>query len=202
MVSEVQVGELLDVGVAEQSLERRSGDAHVAMALRDGALVAVIDGIGHGDEAADAAEAAVLAVQSAAEQSPAQAMAACHQALVGSRGAVASLAWVRGSGRVTWVGVGNVAGTIIGLHPGRPTSRLVARGGTLGHRVPLVRAVSVPIAPGDTLVLATDGVRPGELAVVDPLESVQANAARILAHGATGADDALVLVARMRTRPS
>ena len=50
----------LEVGVAERALEgeRRSGDRAVFAAYDGGALVAAIDGLGHGGGAADAADAA------------------------------------------------------------------------------------------------------------------------------------------------
>ena len=48
----------LERGIAERALpgEERSGDHAVFVTRSDGALVAAIDGLGHGGEAADAAE--------------------------------------------------------------------------------------------------------------------------------------------------
>jgi negative regulator of sigma-B (phosphoserine phosphatase) len=54
-----------------------------------------------------------------------------------------------------------------------------------------------PIAKGDTLVFATDGIR-GEFAEnLSALESPQRAADRILEHHCRGNDDALVLVVRL-----
>ena len=50
----------LELGIAERALpgEQRSGDRAVLVAYEGGALVAAIDGLGHGGDAADAAEIA------------------------------------------------------------------------------------------------------------------------------------------------
>ena len=51
---------LVEYGVANFALagEGTSGDCHVLIARPEGLLVAAIDGIGHGEEAADAAKTA------------------------------------------------------------------------------------------------------------------------------------------------
>jgi hypothetical protein len=56
----------------------------------------------------------------------------------------------------------------------------------------------VAIAPGDTIVFTTDGVRSESIDILDRRAKPQANAERILAVGSTRRDDALVLVARYR----
>lgn len=72
-------------------------------------------------------------------------------------------------------------------------------GGVVGHHLPRVHPrAAVPIEPGDTLVLATDGIDPTKIGDVDRMASAQANADRIMADGRKGTDDALVLVARFR----
>jgi hypothetical protein len=56
----------------------------------------------------------------------------------------------------------------------------------------------VPITEGDTLVFATDGIRPEIDERLLKGDSLQATAERILARGRAGHDDALVLLARFR----
>ena len=49
---------MIEWGVASRALpgETRSGDLHVVESFAGGALVAAVDGLGHGEEAADAAD--------------------------------------------------------------------------------------------------------------------------------------------------
>jgi hypothetical protein len=61
--------------------------------------------------------------------------------------------------------------------------------------LPVLRASVLPIEPGDTLVFATDGVRPewpDELRVGEPRHMAD----RLLARYGVPTDDALVLVVR------
>src|SRR5213593_3297932 len=85
---------LIEWGVATLALpgESQSGDLHLVKQLGTGALVAVVDGLGHGAEAASAAKAAVAALERHATESPAPLLERCHRALKGTRGAVMSVA--------------------------------------------------------------------------------------------------------------
>jgi hypothetical protein len=76
--------------------------------------------------------------------------------------------------------------------------RLLLWGGIVGQNLPTLRPATLPVAPGDTIVFATDGVRSEFVDEVDLAASVGSIANRILAKHATGSDDALVLVARYR----
>jgi negative regulator of sigma-B (phosphoserine phosphatase) len=66
----------------------------------------------------------------------------------------------------------------------------------VGLQVPSLRTAVLPVAPGDTLVLATDGIRSGFAEKLSPEASPQQLADGILARDVKGTDDALVLVAR------
>jgi hypothetical protein len=56
--------------------------------------------------------------------------------------------------------------------------------------------VSIPVAPGDLLLLATDGIRSGFAEGLRLDQSPQQLADHILARDVKGTDDALVVVAR------
>jgi hypothetical protein len=75
---------------------------------------------------------------------------------------------------------------------------VLLQGGVVGLHLPALRGVVLPVAPGDTLLLATDGVRSGFASGLRLEEAPQQLADRILARDAKGTDDALVLVARYR----
>jgi hypothetical protein len=91
--------------------------------------------------------------------------------------------------------VGNVEGVIVRADASHAES-VVMRGGTVGFKLPPLRAGAVPISPGDTLAMATDGIRPGFRGEVVPTRSPREIADAVLAAWSTSTDDACVLVAR------
>ena len=188
-------------GVAEASLpnEPESGDRYVVQPCDDSLLLAVVDGTGHGAEAAAAATTAAATLKSFAHESPIALMLRCHEKLKGTRGAVMTLVFVHVSDRtLTWLGVGNVEAVVCHESGGtiRTIDRVLLRAGVIGYQLPVLRAETLPLRPRDTVILATDGVKPGFEEALDVSGDPQAVAEEILArHGGVG-DDALVLVAR------
>jgi len=189
-------GPLVEVGVAEWGLEHESGDAFAVEGFADGVLLAVVDGIGHGPEAAAAAAAALQVLVALPSAHPTELFTGCHEALKETRGAVMSLASIK-QGTMIWAGVGNVGGVLLTSQRGSSARVLASRGGVLGQLLPRLYTTEVSVGAGDTLVLATDGVAHQSLQLLNHL-APQANADRILATGRKGNDDALVLVARFR----
>lgn len=193
---------MIDWAVATLALEGEdeSGDLHVVRNFDDGALVAVIDGLGHGPEAAVAARRAAAALEDNPSEPVVGLLERCHQSLRGTRGAVITLASFRArEGLMAWLGVGNIDATLIRAQPGghpRPRESVMLAGGVPGHQLPSLRPNELAVAAGDTLVLTTDGVRGGYLDLVRPEDPPQRMADRVLADFGKGTDDALVLVAR------
>ena len=192
---------LMEWGVATSALpgEAESGDVHLVKPIGTGVLVAVADGLGHGAEAASAARAAIAELDRHAGESPAALIERCHRALHGTRGVVMSVVSVdRHERSLTWLGVGNVEGTLLygdgAQRRGRAT--LITRGGIVGSELPRLHPETLRVTPGDTLILATDGIRE-TFAEGLPVEATpQQLADHILARHGKGTDDALVLVAR------
>ena len=187
------VADLVQPGQSE------SGDRSVVLPTGEGGLVAVVDGLGHGAEAASAAKVAVRALERGANRPVVQLFRDCHSSLIGTRGAVISAAAFNARGEtMTWLGVGDVEARLLRA-PSSASPRmesLLLRGGVVGVHLPTLVSEVVPIHQGDTLIFATDGVRSDFLdAPLPPLES-QALADYILAHWGTQTDDALVLVVR------
>ena len=201
MTVEESTPQLLDWGVAQRAFpgEAVSGDMHLVQPFPSGVLVAVVDGLGHGEEAHFAAQAAVAALVPHASHSALLLMKLCHQALHGTRGAALTLASFNGlDGTFTWLGVGNVDSVLLRADPKAAPVRdyVLLHGGVVGLQLPPLRAFVLPVAPGDTLIMATDGVRPGFAEGLPVKEPPQQLAERILARDGKGTDDALVLVAR------
>lgn len=187
-------------GVAEAPMlaGTESGDSHVVKPSSEGVLAAVIDGIGHGNEAADAARIAGATLASSPLEDTVSLVWRCHEALKETRGVVMTLVFFSPSGAMTWVGVGNIEGVIFRSDSaGRVRSNhVLQRGGVVGHRLPPLRAESLTMLPDDTIVMATDGIRPEFSDALVPNEEPQALADQILARFRKGTDDALVLVVR------
>lgn len=192
---------VLEVAWAGRALEDApdSGDLHVFVPFDGGALLAVIDGLGHGPEAARAARAAAEVLAAHAIEPVDQLVQRCHERLRRTRGAVMTLCAVDGRADAsTWLAVGNVEAELVHLEPdgGPRRSAIAGRGGVVGYRMPPLRKIELPLRAGDTLVLATDGIRGGFGDRVEPWRAVQDIADRILAEHGKPTDDALVCVAR------
>ena len=179
--------------------ERVSGDRHVTVSgMR--LVVAVIDGLGHGPEAAHAAGRAADVVEAYPDERPEVVLRQCHEALRRTRGAAITIASIdAGVDEMTWLGVGNVQATVLQRRqPGAGREWVPLRGGVVGYLLPSLRPRTVRLQRDDVLVLATDGVRPVFGDWPGPGEAPQEMADRILADQSRGTDDALVLVARYR----
>jgi serine phosphatase RsbU (regulator of sigma subunit) len=193
---------LLEWGVATavRSGEAVSGDAHLVCPFPGGALLAVVDGLGHGRDAAAAAAQAVQVLRAHARDSMLALVRRCHETLIGTRGVVMSVARFDAEEHtLAWLAVGNVRGALLRADPRAVprTEALLARSGVVGLQLPILQASVTTVAPGDLVLFATDGVDPGFAEHVVPARP-QALAERLLEKHARRTDDALVLVGRYR----
>ena len=194
---------ILEVGVASAALpgERTSGDVHVVREYAAGAMVAVLDGLGHGDLAAAAAQRGARELARRDGESVISLVRYCHQAVRDTRGVVLSLATFSTiDDTMTWMAIGNVMGVLVRADPEAAPrrERVVQRGGVVGLELPRLQTTTTTVAPGDLLVFATDGIHPDFVEDLRAGEAPQALAERILASASVGWDDALILAARYR----
>ena len=192
---------IVEWGMAESKRlgQKESGDRYLVKVCKNQALSAVVDGLGHGEVAAEAAERAITTLEENHEESLITLVRLCHEALRRTRGVVMSLARFDGRDHtVTWLGVGNVEGCILHREPSLlPVQEsLLLRGGIVGDYLPRLSASIIQTSRGDMLIFATDGIRPGFADKTNLAESTQQIADRILALYGRGDDDALVLVVR------
>ncbi len=192
----------VEYGVAKFILpgQSESGDRHLVCCSQNGILLATIDGIGHGEEAANAAKVAASVLESNVDEPIISLVERCHDELRLTRGVVLSLAFVDASrGMITWLGIGNIQGALMraGARKGAVQEMLLLRGGVVGSQLPPLQATVLPVGRGDTLFFVTDGVRGEFLESLSALESPQRAADRILERYHSGKDDALVLIARL-----
>ena len=177
--------------------ETINGDAWAEERLDGGVRILLVDGLGHGPVANEAAHAAVEAFQSASGEAPSTAVETCHLAMRSTRGAALAVAEISvHPGLVRFAGVGNIAGSIWN---GSVSHHTVSLNGTAGHGTIRPREFSYPWPAGGLLVMASDG-----LATRWSLESYPGLASRDPALVAgilyrdhrRGRDDVTVVVAR------
>jgi phosphoserine phosphatase RsbX len=198
----VQVGPLLiETAAMTKEGEAVSGDCACVGRSDAGVLIGVVDGLGHGPDAGEAARrAAVVLEDPATGMRVADVLQRCHAALQGTRGAVISLAaFPAGATDMEWLAVGNIEGVLVRARPGRlRREMIVQRPGIVGHHMPPLRSATHPVRLGDTLVFATDGVRREVVQAVSQRgpARLEGGAAELLEEFATRSDDALLLTAR------
>jgi len=150
---------MIDWAWAGRALELESGDVHVVAPFAGGVLVALIDGLGHGSEAAIAARTAAAILESRPGDTVANLVRECHLGLRKTRGVAMTLASLTTSdATLTWTGIGNVDAVLVRAAPGLPQKGVAMRGGVVGFQMPSPRIETLHLEPADTLVLATDGV--------------------------------------------
>jgi negative regulator of sigma-B (phosphoserine phosphatase) len=191
----------LDRGVAGAPIEgeARSGDLAVFAATASGALACLIDGLGHGPEAADAAELCAATVREHAQAPAEELLNACHTALIDTRGVVMTAAWFDlERSTLSWAGVGNVDARLVRAGPELREEVALVFGGVLGFRMPSVRPATMPLERGDLLVMITDGIDGAISPALAGGGTAQTMAERIFEMHSKGSDDALAVVVRYR----
>lgn len=199
----IQTAGLIQYAIATLTVpgEKESGDRYIVVPTPARTLVAVVDGLGHGREAAEAAEVAVTTLQRFAGESVIALVKRCHEAMKTTRGAVMSLASFHAQdSTLSWLSVGNVEVVLLRQDPNASPERetIFMRPGVVGFRLPVLQAQVMPVSPDDILILATDGIRNGFEQGLSRTASLQEIAGSICTRYNKGNDDALVLVARYR----
>ncbi len=134
-----------------------NGDAFVVKRWGQSALVGVIDGLGHGRLAHEAAQVARQYVDTHFDRPLDLVFKGTARACVSTRGVVMALIrfdWAQST--FAFGSVGNVEARLFGVP--KPAS-LVGRRGVLGHGAPPAAVTEHPWQPGATLVLHSDGLR-------------------------------------------
>jgi anti-sigma regulatory factor (Ser/Thr protein kinase) len=137
--------------------EAVSGDAWVVDPTETGADVLVVDGLGHGADAAKAAQATVAIFQDFHHLSPGLLMERMHAGIAATRGAAAAIARLDfNAGHLIFAGIGNIAGTILS---GGRTRKTVSHNGILGHAMRQVQTFEYPLEEDSLVLFHTDGLQ-------------------------------------------
>jgi negative regulator of sigma-B (phosphoserine phosphatase) len=170
--------------------ETENGDAIVLRTSGHLTLFGVVDGVGHGPEAAAASRAACEKIQTMALTVGVRSiMEALQHVLAPTRGAAVTLCLFDGS-RLEGAGVGNV--TLRSLGTSVPA---LSSPGILGHRVARLRTFEARLAPSDRVAIFSDGV--SSHVDLTRIRTMAASAAcdAILRTASHPHDDATILIA-------
>lgn len=134
---------------------KSNGDAYFIKKYGDGALVAVIDGIGHGEKANKASGLAVKVLEDKFREELDQIVMAIHRKLQGGRGCVIGLIRMGKEGTIEYLGVGNIRAQV---YTKEMYKRLVSFDGLLGGKLRTLRTDRFTLITPCLIVLHSDGV--------------------------------------------
>ena len=179
--------------------EELCGDAWSTGAGQGTLSVCAADGLGHGPEAARAADLAV-ALAARTELGPIALIRLAHDALRGTRGAaLATVVIDTAKQELTFAGVGNIAGCVFEAGKRR---HLMSHNGIVGSNLRKLQEFVFPWNPGAMVLLHSDGIATRwDLDAYTGLEFRHPSliAAVLYRDFARQRDDAMVLVVRQRS---
>jgi anti-sigma regulatory factor (Ser/Thr protein kinase) len=137
--------------------EHECGDAWAVWSAGGLTSVFVVDGLGHGREAAHAARLAVATFRRHAERPAPEVIALVHATLKPTRGAAVALAELdERSGTLRYCAIGNIAAAI--ARPDGEEQHLITLPGIAGHVARRVQTYSYAWPRGSLLVMHSDGI--------------------------------------------
>ena len=137
--------------------ERLCGDAWYCHEVPDRTVAMLVDGLGHGIGAAEAAQEAIATFRRRVDLAPGEILSYIHDALKKTRGAVAAVVEIRPRERVlVHAGVGNISAV---LHSGGSSKSLVSFNGTLGLSTHRIHEFRMDWKPDSVLVMHSDGLQ-------------------------------------------
>jgi anti-sigma regulatory factor (Ser/Thr protein kinase) len=148
----------LEIGVVSEPVrtETACGDGWAVRGFRNTALLMVVDGLGHGVLAADAAREAERILSVAKQDSIPEIVQDMHGALRKTRGAALAVAKIDFEKRLlSFAGVGNISASIVAMGSSRS---IASHNGTVGHQMSRVQEFTFPWNPDSILVMHSDGL--------------------------------------------
>ena len=137
--------------------ERECGDAWAVWSAGGLTSVFVVDGLGHGREAAHAAAVAVATFRRHAERPAPDVMGLVHAALKPTRGAAVALAELdERAATLRYCAVGNISAAV--FRPNGEEQHLITLPGIVGHVARRVQTFSYAWPRGSLLVMHSDGI--------------------------------------------
>jgi anti-sigma regulatory factor (Ser/Thr protein kinase) len=136
--------------------EEINGDGWAIRRADDAILLLVVDGLGHGFFAAEAAREAERMMADTTHAAPDEIIAEIHLALKKTRGAAAAIAKVDpAKGLLCYAGVGNISAVVANPETSRS---LASHNGTLGQQMERLQQFACPWTAESVLVMHSDGL--------------------------------------------
>jgi hypothetical protein len=149
----------VDVGVLSVPIkgEEVCGDGWGAKKSAECLLLTVVDGLGHGILASEAAREAERVFAAAGSNSPTPILQDSHDALKKTRGAAMAVASLDFERRVlSFAGIGNIGSSVVRPNGSRG---MASHNGTLGHHLHRIQEFSFPWELDSILVMHSDGLK-------------------------------------------
>jgi anti-sigma regulatory factor (Ser/Thr protein kinase) len=182
--------------------EDECGDGWAVGCHERGTTMLAADGLGHGPQAAQAANAAIGALERHRELGAAAVIDRAHEALRITRGAALAVAHVDCEhNELRFAGIGNISAVVYDDNGRRA---LVSHNGIVGHNVRKVQEFAVPFVPGALCIMHSDGVQTSWDLNSYPglrMRHPALVAAVLMRDFIRRRDDAMVLAVRRREQP-
>lgn len=149
---------LLEIAVVSEPIsgEEECGDGWSMRVTVDTVLLMVVDGLGHGLLAAEAAREAEKVFSRTREASPPLILNDIHASLLKTRGAAGAIAKIETEKKLlSFAGIGNVSASIVS--PGSSRS-MASHNGTLGMTIERVQEFTYPWNQDSILIMHSDGL--------------------------------------------
>lgn len=176
------------------------GDQYLVKELNDSILIAVADGLGHGNEAASSAMKTMAILEAHAEEPIDRLVALCDHELQEMRGVALTVARISNTFQLSYLAIGNVTGVCWNLAGDIHLTghSLFLEGGIVGSQLPSsMKIKTVSMNSGDIIILATDGID-GKFEIESPrFASPEVIAKHIFETYRDPRDDGLVLVVQL-----
>jgi anti-sigma regulatory factor (Ser/Thr protein kinase) len=135
--------------------ETECGDSWALAEDQDSRCLMLVDGLGHGSFAATAAERAQESFAASVTETPHSMLERAHRALASTRGAAAAIARITQRSKLSYAGVGNITGYVVGADR---SQGLVSYNGTLGVALLRLRQFEYEWPNDSLLVMHSDGL--------------------------------------------
>lgn len=136
--------------------ETECGDAWMIDTTANGFIVALVDGLGHGPEAAVAADTAIAVIRRKRNSTLDEMLRSANDACKPTRGAAVQIATISTTSRtIVSAGVGNISASI---NTGGGSKSIPSQPGIVGHQMSRVREQTLPWSADSLLAMHSDGL--------------------------------------------
>ncbi len=150
----------IDVGVISVPIKGEDvcGDGWGARQTAESMLLMVVDGLGHGILASEAAREAERIFFTSRSDSPTPILQDSHDSLKKTRGAAMAISSLNFERRtIAFAGVGNIGSSIV--TPGGGSRGMASHNGTVGHYLQRIQEFTFPWDADSILVMHSDGLK-------------------------------------------